>query len=92
MEYTVGMRKKVDKLADNPVEHPKHYTNHPSGIEAIEICGYMNFCLGNALKYILRADYKGKAIEDLRKAKWYLDREIYQRSKMSKVVDATKKK
>jgi hypothetical protein len=77
------MRKKVDKLKDNPVSHPSHYTSHPSGIEAIEICGYMSFCLGNALKYILRADYKGKAIEDLRKAMWYLEREIYQRTKLA---------
>lgn len=77
------MSKKKSRLENNPVSHPAHYTNHPSGIEAIEICGYMNFCLGNALKYILRADYKGKAIEDLQKARWYIDREIYQRTKMA---------
>ena len=71
------------KLINNPVDHPAHYTSHPSGIEAIEIAGYMNFCLGNALKYILRADLKGKAIEDLRKAIWYLEREIYQRTKLA---------
>jgi hypothetical protein len=75
------MTKKKSKLINNLVEHPSHYTRHPSGIEAIEICGYMNFCLGNALKYILRADYKGKAIEDLEKARWYINREIFQRTK-----------
>jgi Protein of unknwon function (DUF3310). len=74
---------KKSKLDNNPVDSPAHYTSHPSGIEAIEICGYMNFCLGNALKYILRADYKGKAIEDLQKAKWYIDREIFQRTKLA---------
>jgi len=36
----------------------------------------MNFCLGNAIKYIWRAGKKGQPIEDLKKAKWYLDREI----------------
>ena len=86
------MRKKVDKLKNNPVSHPAHYTSHPSGIEAIEICGYMGFCLGNALKYILRADYKGKAIEDLRKSIWYLEREIYQRNKLAKKTLAKPKK
>jgi hypothetical protein len=74
------MKKTVD-LKDNPVSHPAHYCQHPSGIEAIEICGYMNFNLGNAIKYILRADYKGKAVEDLLKSRWYIEREIYQRQK-----------
>jgi hypothetical protein len=41
----------------------------------------MNFCLGNALKYIWRADLKGDAIEDLQKAAWYINREIERRSK-----------
>jgi hypothetical protein len=39
----------------------------------------MGFCLGNAMKYIWRADLKRDAIEDLRKARWYLDREIERR-------------
>ncbi|NBU33801.1 DUF3310 domain-containing protein [bacterium] len=58
------------------VNHPKHYTSHPSGVECIEITEHMNFCLGNAVKYIWRANLKGKEIEDLRKARWYIDREI----------------
>jgi len=58
------------------VNHPKHYTSHPSGVECIEITEHMNFCLGNAVKYIWRASLKGKEIEDLRKARWYIDREI----------------
>ena len=61
------------------VNHPKHYTDHPSGIECIQITEHMNFCLGNAVKYIWRADLKHDAIEDLKKAKWYLEREIAKR-------------
>lgn len=62
--------------APDPVDHPKHYTNHPSGIECVQITEHMNFCRGNALKYIWRAGEKGPAIEDLKKARWYIDREI----------------
>lgn len=61
------------------VNHPKHYTQHPSGVECIQISEHMNFCLGNALKYIWRADLKDDAIEDLEKANWYLRREIRRR-------------
>ena len=63
------------------VNHPKHYTNHPSGVECIQITEHMSFCLGNAVKYIWRADEKLDAIEDLRKAKWYIEREIAKRIK-----------
>ena len=62
-------------MNDN-VNHPKHYTSHPSGVECIEITEHMNFCLGNAVKYIWRASLQGKEVEDLRKARWYIDREI----------------
>jgi len=58
------------------VNNPKHYTSHPSGVECIQITEHMNFNLGNATKYIWRASLKGKEIEDLRKARWYIDREI----------------
>lgn len=58
------------------VNHPKHYTSHPSGIETIEITEHMGFCLGNAIKYIMRADYKGNKLQDLQKAVWYINREI----------------
>lgn len=60
----------------DPVNHPKHYTMHPSGVECIQIVEHMCFCLGNAMKYIWRAGEKGSKIEDLKKARWYLDREI----------------
>jgi|WetSurMetagenome_2_1015567.scaffolds.fasta_scaffold320948_2 hypothetical protein len=71
--------KQKSKLVNNPVSHPAHYTSHPSGIEAIEICQWMSFCLGNVMKYIWRADLKHDAMEDLSKARWYLDREIWKR-------------
>jgi len=58
------------------VNHPPHYTSHPSGVETITITEHMGFCLGNAVKYIMRADYKGNKLEDLKKARWYIDREI----------------
>lgn len=69
---------KSERGADvsDPVNNPKHYNSHPSGIEVIEITEHMNFCLGNAIKYILRAGLKGDAIEDLQKAQWYILREI----------------
>jgi Protein of unknwon function (DUF3310) len=67
-------------MNDN-VNHPEHYCSHPSKIECIEITQHMNFCLGNAVKYIWRADEKGKDIEDLQKAIWYIQREIELRRK-----------
>lgn len=63
----------------DPVNHPRHYTAHPSGVECIEITEHMNFNLGNATKYIWRADDKN-GIEDLEKAAWYINREIKRRS------------
>ena len=64
---------------NDPVEHPKHYTEHPSGVECITITEHMGFNLGNAMKYIWRCDLKLDAIEDLKKAKWYIEREIAKR-------------
>jgi hypothetical protein len=66
-------------LSNDPVNHPKHYTDHPSGVECIQITEHMGFCLGNAIKYIWRADLKNDAIEDLEKAKWYIERELIKR-------------
>jgi len=62
---------------NDQVNQPFHYTTHPSGIECIQIVEHMNFCLGNAIKYIWRAGLKSPdTINDLQKARWYLDREI----------------
>ena len=57
------------------VSHPSHYNQ---GIEAIDIIESwdLNFNLGNVIKYTLRAPYKENMIQDLEKAKWYLEREI----------------
>ena len=62
------------------VNHPPHYTSHPSGIECIQISEHMGFNLGNAIKYIWRADMKGGE-QDLQKAVFYINREIQRRSK-----------
>jgi hypothetical protein len=59
----------------NPIS-PQHYQAHQSGVECIAITEHFNFCLGNAIKYIWRAGLKGDAVEDLQKAKWYIEREI----------------
>ncbi len=60
----------------DPVNHPPHYTH--GGIETIDVIEAwgLGFCLGNAVKYISRAGHKGSRVEDLKKARWYIDREI----------------
>ena len=56
------------------VNHPKHYNT--TKIEVIDVIEDLSFCKGNAVKYVLRAEHKGEEIRDLRKAVWYLEREI----------------
>lgn len=58
--------------------NPKHYKDHPSGVECITIAEHMDFCVGNAIKYLWRAGRKPTAEEliDLKKARWYIDRKI----------------
>ena len=58
------------------VDHPSHYTSVVPGIECIEVTEHFGFLRGNAIKYLWRAGAKGDALEDLRKARWYVDREI----------------
>jgi hypothetical protein len=70
----------------SPIEKPRHYTEHPSGIECIQVTEHMSFNLGNAIKYIWRCDLKQDAIEDLKKAKWYIDREIDKRVRSNECV------
>lgn len=62
----------------DPVNHPVHYNSNPSGIECIEAVRHMNFNCGNAIKYIWRNGIKSTdtAVQDLEKAKWYLQDEI----------------
>jgi len=73
------MATRKSTLKHDLVNNPSHYTNHPSGIECIQITEHMGFNLGNALKYIWRCDLKKDAKEDLRKAIWYLERELTKR-------------
>ena len=68
-------------MSNDPVNHPKPYTTHPSGIECIDVTEHMGFNLGNAVKYIWRCDLKKDAIEDLEKSIWYVEREIQRRKK-----------
>lgn len=68
-------------IMTDPVNHPDHYTQHPSGVECIQITEHMNFCVGNAMKYLWRAGLKFDDIEDLKKSAWYINREIERRQK-----------
>lgn len=78
-----NMNVKITESGHDPVKHPKHYTSHPSGVECITITEHMNFCLGNSIKYIWRAGLKSKdPIQDLEKAKFYLDQEIARLKKL----------
>lgn len=70
-----------NKVAFNPsVEHPQHYTSHPSGIECIDITRHHDFAIGNAIKYLWRAGLKDSdnEIQDLEKAIWYIQDKISQ--------------
>lgn len=59
------------------INHPPHYTQHPSGVECITVVEHMGFNVGNAIKYLWRAGLKTEdAIEDLKKARWYVSREL----------------
>lgn len=71
--------KRTAKPKADMVNHPPHYTSHPSGVECIQITEHMGFNLGNALKYLWRADLKHDAVEDLEKAVWYINRELAKR-------------
>lgn len=76
-------------LKDDNVNHPKHYTSHPSGIECIDVTRHYCFSVGNAIKYLWRAGLKvdegrdsvEKEIEDLNKAIWYIKDRIKQLKK-----------
>lgn len=77
---------------NDPVNHPSHYTSHPSGVECIDIAKWYDFCLGNCIKYIWRAGLKSengmsdidKKLQDLKKAQWYLSKEISEIEKKMK--------
>lgn len=73
----------VDKK--EAVDHPAHYGGESNPYEVIKVIEAWNlgFCLGNTVKYIARAEHKGATVEDLEKARWYLDREIQRRKGVS---------
>jgi hypothetical protein len=62
------------------VTNPTHYKH--LGVECISMTEHMSFCLGNVVKYVYRCNLKG-GVEDLKKARWYLDREIARREKVA---------
>lgn len=64
--------------AHDPVNNPRHYNSHPSGVECIEVTRHMSFNIGNVVKYLWRAGLKESApsIQDYEKAAWYLNDEI----------------
>lgn len=79
VEETIEL--KMQSLKEDVVNHPSHYTSHPSGIECIQVTEHMSFCIGNAIKYLWRCGlkYSDKDVEDMRKAVWYINREITRR-------------
>jgi TPR repeat protein len=66
-------------ITTDKINHPPHYTAHPSGVECIQITEHFSFNVGNAIKYLWRADEKGAPLDDLKKAGWYIEREITRR-------------
>lgn len=74
-------QEKHPQVKEDLVNHPKHYNNHPSGVECIEITRHMGFNLGNAVKYIWRDGLKDcdVPVQDLKKAVWYINDEIQSR-------------
>lgn len=69
------------------VDHPSHYQSG-NGIEVIDVIEAfgLGFSLGNCIKYILRAPKKFNALEDLKKARWYLDRVIFNEEEKAKMA------
>lgn len=58
-----------EQVDHDPVNHPKHYTSHPSGVECVDVAEHYDFNVGNAIKYLWRAGLKSESpVEDLRKA------------------------
>lgn len=64
------------------VNHPPHYNSHPTGIEAIDVIEELPFNIGTAIKYLWRQGLKPgeDELKDLRKAIWYIEREIKRRT------------
>lgn len=67
----------------DPVNRPSHYTQHPSGVECIDISEWLGGNLAQAFQYVWRHPLKSRPVEDLRKAQWYLRREIGRRARVA---------
>lgn len=80
-EAMKSVRERTGTLPMDMVNHPAHYT--AGGIETIDFieAKQLNYHLGQVIKYVTRAEYKNNFLEDLKKAQWYLNREIENRSK-----------
>lgn len=80
-------------MSTEQVNHPSHYGGEDNPYETIKVIEAWgldgNFNLGNSIKYISRAEHKGKNVEDLEKARWYLDREI--KKLKGEIDDVTKR-
>jgi hypothetical protein len=80
--YSEAYKQEVDN-----VNHPPHYNNSPAycccgrRIECIDVTRHYSFNIGNAIKYLWRCELKGSALEDLKKAQWYIQDEIAKREK-----------
>lgn len=85
---TVGVTGNV--IDPGGVNHPAHYQNHPSGIEVIEINEVLSGNIAAAFKYVARRGEKGDAIKDLKKAEWYVRREIARLSKVAMRLQSTR--
>lgn len=83
-------RARIDEESKDSI-NPSHYKSHPSGIECIQVTEHMGFTLGNAVKYIWRADLKHNdgGIEDLKKAQWYINRELDKRQSQSEKQESS---
>ena len=68
----------------DPVNHPSHYNSHPAGIECITVIEHFNCNIANAMKYLWRQKLKENSLEDLRKAAWYVNREIERKERFKK--------
>lgn len=80
-EPKLGTNPPREQTGADPVNHPQHYVQ--GGIECIDVIraargtdGCIQFCVGNAIKYLFRDQHKGKPLEDLKKARWYLNHAI----------------
>jgi len=84
LDEAVEVLENFPRLESDLVNHPPHYRSNPSGVECIDVTEHMNFNVGNAVKYLWRAGSKDDELVDLRKARWYVDREIQRLSRQQR--------